>query len=80
MEVEMEQAAVGYERDLRPLFREKDVQSMSAALDLSSYDDVKARAKKILEKLADGSMPCDGSWPEDRVAVFRAWVDAGYPV
>ena len=75
----MEQAAVGFERDIRPLFREKDVQSMSAKFDLSSYDDVKASADTILEKLADGSMPCDGAWPEDHVALFREWVDAGYP-
>jgi hypothetical protein len=71
--------AVGFERDIRPLFRDKDVQSMSRAFDLSSYDDVKASADKILDRLADGSMPCDGSWPADRVALFRDWVDAGCP-
>ena len=75
----MEQAAVGFEHDIRPLFREKDVQSMSRAFDLSSYDDVKANASKILDKLADGSMPCDGAWPEGQVTLFREWVDAGYP-
>jgi hypothetical protein len=32
----MEQGAVGYERDIRLLFREKDVSSMSMALDLVS--------------------------------------------
>jgi hypothetical protein len=75
----MEQAAVGFERDIRPLFRDKDVQAMSVAFDLSSYNDVKASADKILEKLADGSMPCDGRWPEDQVALFREWMDSGYP-
>jgi hypothetical protein len=75
----MEQAAVGFEHDIRPLFREKDVQSMSRAFDLSSYDDVKAHAGKILDKLADGSMPCDGAWPADQVTLFREWVNAGYP-
>jgi hypothetical protein len=38
----MEQGAVGCERDIRPLFREKDVSSMSTALDLASYSDVRA--------------------------------------
>ena len=57
----MEQSAVRFEHDIRPLFREKDVQSMSAKFDLSSYDDVKANAGQILEKVADGSMPCDGA-------------------
>jgi hypothetical protein len=75
----MEQAAVGFEHDIRPLFREKDVQSMSRAFDLSSYGDVKANAGKILDKLADGSRPCDGAWPEGQVTLFREWVDAGYP-
>jgi len=70
---------VGFERDIAPLFREKDVQSMSAAFDLSSYGDVKANAGRILERVADGSMPCDGAWSQDRVALFRSWVDAGCP-
>ncbi len=73
----MDQGAVGFERDIRPLFREKDVQSMSAAFDLSSYDDAKAHADKILERLADGSMPCDGPWSKEQVALFREWVVSG---
>jgi hypothetical protein len=78
-EAGMEQAVVGYERDIRPLFREKDVSSMSKAFDLASYNDVRANADKILAKVADGSMPCDGAWPQDRVELFRSWVDAGCP-
>ena len=73
----MEQGAVGYERDIRPLFREKDVSSMSMALDLASYSDVRANAD--LAKLSDGSMPCDGPWPKERVELFRSWVDVGCP-
>jgi hypothetical protein len=75
----MEQEAVGYERDIRPLFREKDVSSMSKAFDLASYNDVRANAGQILAKLSDGSMPCDGPWPQERVELFRRWVGAGYP-
>jgi hypothetical protein len=75
----MEQAGIGFEHDIRPLFREKDVESMSSAFDLSSYDDVRANAERILAKVSDGSMPCDGRWPADRVALFRTWVDAGCP-
>lgn len=75
----MEQAAVGFEHDIRPLFREKDVQSMSAKFDLSSYGDVKANSAGILARLADGSMPCDGAWPEAQVELFREWVNAGCP-
>lgn len=75
----MDESGVGFERDVRPLFRDKDIQSMAAAFDLSSYDDVRANADKILATLAAGSMPCDGRWPADRVALFRGWVDAGCP-
>lgn len=75
----MQQGAVGFERDIRPLFRDKDVQSMSSAFDLSTYEDVRANADKILATVADGSMPCDGPWPTERVGLFRAWVDAGCP-
>ena len=60
-------------------FRDKDVQSMSSAFDLSSYEDVRANADKILATVADGSMPCDGPWPAERVELFRGWVDAGCP-
>jgi hypothetical protein len=79
MEVQMEQSAVGFEQDIRPLFRDRDVQSMSSAFDLSSYDDVRTHADKILAAVARGSMPCDGPWPADRVDLFRSWVDAACP-
>lgn len=70
---------VGFESEIRPLFREKDVESMSAKFDLSSYDDVKASADAILGAVSGGSMPCDGPWPPERVALFRDWVAAGCP-
>jgi hypothetical protein len=73
----VEQAAVSYERDIRPLFREQDISSMSVAFDLASYDDVRANADRILARLSDGSMPCDGPWPEEQVELFRRWVGAG---
>ncbi len=46
-------------------------------LDLSSYEDVKAKAAKIYATLEDGSMPCDAAWPKERVALFRRWMDEG---
>jgi hypothetical protein len=75
----MEQEAVGYQRDIRPLFREKDVTSMAKAFDLASYNDVRANADAILARVANGSMPCDGPWPSERVELFRSWVGAGCP-
>jgi hypothetical protein len=70
---------VTYEQDIRQLFRDRDIQSMSFAFDLSSYDDVRANAEAIYEKLAAGSMPCDGRWPAEDVERFRTWIDNGSP-
>jgi hypothetical protein len=66
-----------FARDIRPLFRDKDVDEMQFAFDLSQYDDVKSHAAAIYDRLADGSMPCDGAWSEDRIALFRQWMDEG---
>lgn len=73
----MAQEAVGFERDIRPLFREGDINSMSFAFDLSSYQDVRASAEQIYGRLAEGGMPCDGRWPADHVQRFRTWIDTG---
>lgn len=71
--------AASFERDIRPLFRQGDIDSMSAHFDLSSYQDVRTNASAIYERLADGSMPCDGAWPAEQVQSFRAWIDADFP-
>ena len=70
---------VTFAQDIRPLFRDRDVRSMSFAFDLSSYEDVRTNAEEIYARLTDGSMPCDGNWPAEDVARFRAWVDSGSP-
>jgi hypothetical protein len=74
-----EKEPVGFEQDIRPLFREHDRESMMFAFDLWSFDDVSQHADEILAKLEAGSMPCDGAWPPERVALFRRWIDAGKP-
>jgi hypothetical protein len=50
---------------------------MRYAFDLSHHEDVKANADGIYERMADGTMPCDGAWPADQIALFRRWVDEG---
>jgi CDGSH-type Zn-finger protein/truncated hemoglobin YjbI len=70
---------VGFEEHIKPLFRERDRRSMSFAFDLWSVEDVSTYAEAILQRLDNGSMPCDGAWPPERVAVFRRWVEAGKP-
>jgi hypothetical protein len=68
-----------FETDIRPLFREGDVEAMEYVFDLHSHEDVQANAELIYERLEDGSMPCDREWPDEQVALFRAWIDAGTP-
>ena len=50
---------------------------MLFAFDLRSYDAVRENADEILERLEDGSMPCDDTWPQAQVERFRAWVAGG---
>ena len=70
---------ISFEQDIKPLFRARDRESMKQAFDLWSRDDVARSSGAILGRLRDGSMPCDGAWPEDRIAAFQRWVDAGMP-
>lgn len=71
--------ALSFAKDIRPLFRDDpDVSAMKDyGLDLSSYSEVKLKAKSIYETLHTGSMPCDGAWPADRVGLFKKWMDEG---
>ena len=52
---------------------------MRFAFDLWSHDDVSTHADAILERLKAGTMPCDGAWPDEHVALFGRWIDAGKP-
>jgi CDGSH-type Zn-finger protein/truncated hemoglobin YjbI len=69
--------AVGFADHIKPLFRQRDRQSMSFAFDLWSYQDVQAHAADIAQRLTAGSMPCDGAWPAARTEVFQRWIDTG---
>lgn len=66
-----------FETDVRPLFRQKDRDSMLRAFDLWSHADVSANAEAILGAVESGRMPCDGAWPPDRVELFRRWTEGG---
>jgi hypothetical protein len=75
----MEGHSLGFEKDVKPLFRERDRGSMMSMFDLWSYDDVSANADAILDAVSAGRMPCDGQWPEAEVDVLRRWVEGGKP-
>jgi hypothetical protein len=70
---------MGYATDVKPLFRELDRDDMAFVFDLWSYDDVRDNADSILERLEDGTMPCDGPWDDDRLQVLRDWIAEGCP-
>jgi len=66
-----------YAADVKPLFRERDRESMLSHFDLWSYDDVVQHKDAILARLAAGTMPCDGLWPSEQVDVVRGWISQG---
>jgi hypothetical protein len=70
--------ALSFAADIRPLFRDFDIESMKGmGLDLSSVDEVKAQAEAIYSRLEDGSMPCDDPWSKEQVAKFKQWMEDG---
>jgi hypothetical protein len=70
---------LSFEAHIKPLFREHDRESMQFAFDLWSHDDVVTHQDSIIERLRSGTMPCDGAWPPEQVAVFERWLAAGSP-
>jgi hypothetical protein len=75
-----------YQADIRPLFTERDIQGMMKAFNLAKYDDVKANAAAIYDRLrgiGGAVMPPppprgEGQWPEDRIELFAKWMADGY--
>jgi hypothetical protein len=68
---------VSFAQHIKPLFRERDRQSMTFAFDLWNVDDVRSNADAILDRLQEGTMPCDGGWSSDQVDLFGRWIATG---
>ena len=68
---------LSFDAHIKPLFREGDRASMTFAFDLWSHDDVSRNADAILDRLREGTMPCDGAWPQERVETFEVGSRAG---
>ena len=66
--------AVRFDDHIRPLFRPMDRNSMLFAFDLWKEADVTRHREQILLRLRAGTMPCDGAWPEEKIALFERWV------
>ncbi len=70
---------IGFDQHIKPLFRPTDRQSMTFAFDLWDVGDVRSHAGAILQRLQEGTMPCDGQWSPDKVELFSRWIRAGTP-
>jgi hypothetical protein len=55
---------VDFETHVKPMFRERDRNSMESAFDFWSHDELIEHADAILARLQAGTMPCDGAWPQ----------------
>ena len=75
-----------FQTDIRPLFTERDIRAMSKAFDLGKYDDVKAHAGVIYDRIrgiGGAVMPPppprgEGPWPQSRIELFATWMSDGY--
>ena len=76
-----------FQADIRPLFTVRDIQAMNKAFNLGSYDDVKAHAAIIFDRIqgiGGAVMPPpppkgEGSWPQSRIELFAKWMADGFP-
>jgi len=74
--------ALSFAKDIRPLFRDGDVdcmKDMGVALDDAAWMCVPANAQSVYGTVANGSMPPDEPWMADRVGLFKQWMDEGCP-
>jgi hypothetical protein len=75
-----------FQADIRSLFTERDIRGMSKAFNLGSYDDVKAHAAAIYDRIrgiGGAVMPPppprgEGPWPQSRIELFAKWMADGY--
>ena len=73
-----QEGPLSFAADIKGLFRDiPDRSSMLRFFDLHKYEDVRENAPRILERLKDGTMPCDGNWPLEKIAKFETWINEG---
>ena len=76
-----------YQADIRPLFTQRDIHAMLKAFDPARYDDVKAHAAVIFDRLrgiGGAVMPPppprgEGQWPQSQIDLFGKWMADGCP-
>jgi len=74
-----------FQADIRPLFTERDIQGMIKGFNLASYEEVKAHAAAIYDRIrgiGGALMPPppprgEGPWPQSRIELFAKWIADG---
>ena len=74
--------ALSFVTEIRPLFREGDIQCMEPAgvmLNDAAWMCIPANARSVYDQVSTGAMPPDKPWPPDRISLFKKWMDDGCP-
>jgi hypothetical protein len=71
---------VSFEKDIAPVFRQFRG-SMTWRFDLTKYSDVKSNAPAIYAQISTQQMPPTPFPPltKEQIAVFKTWMDSGFP-
>lgn len=75
-----------FQADIRPLFTQRDIDGMKKGFNLASYDEVKAHAAAIYDRIrgiGGALMPPplprgEGPWPQSNIELFAKWMADGY--
>jgi hypothetical protein len=75
-----------FQADIRPLFTQRDIDGMKKGFNLASYDEVKAHAAAIYDRIrgiGGALMPPppprgEGPWPQSNIKLFAKWMADGY--
>jgi hypothetical protein len=77
--------AISFKTDIVPLFTSVDIEHMSrleVPLDDHVYMSQPDNAAGVYRQVSNGTMPPSASgeqpWPEDKVQLFKRWMDGGY--
>jgi hypothetical protein len=69
-----------YADDIRPLFRNQDIACMTPRrikLADPTWMCLAENAQRVFDVLTTGFMPPDGKWSDDKLALFKNWMDGG---
>ena len=80
-------ASTSFQSDILPLFAGRDIRGMIKGFNLASYDEVKAHAAAIYDRIRGIGgvvMPPppprgEGPWPQSRIDLFAKWMADGCP-